>query len=292
MKKHFLILLCLMAQAVCGQLKGNKDIQTTTMSLNNLQVLEIGLYAAIEINASGSNTMTITGDSNLIPLIDTEVVDGRMTLEQLEWIQPSQELQIQIEVNTLEHVQLSTNGTITVKGLDQEVFSAAALNGTIVLEGEVPNFRLNAENGTVNARKLSTASTTLNIWGWGHGLVNTDALVVQDLNQEASLTLQKQPSVVKGSIKQALRNATAEFSNTRYIRFKIKNNSGNRNNFYVVGPKPEGGKFSYGFPMMPGATRKENWTTGTKVYKVNALGLKKLLVEIVATNEGTTVPLF
>ncbi len=78
----------------------------------------------------------------------------------------------------------------------------------------------------------------------------------------------------------------------KFINFKIENNSFNRNYFVVIGPKPNGRKFSYGFPMMPQATRKEYWTTGTKVYKVNKLGLRKLLISIKPENENKTVKLF
>ena len=44
--------------------------------------------------------------------------------------------------------------------------------------------------------------------------------------------------------------------------------------------------------MMPNATRKENWTIGTKTYKVNGLGLRKLLVIIKKEDANTTVKLF
>lgn len=77
-----------------------------------------------------------------------------------------------------------------------------------------------------------------------------------------------------------------------FIKFKIKNNSFNRNHFVVIGPKSNGKMFSYGFPMMPQAERKENWTTGTKVYKVNKLGLRKLLIIIKPEDENKTIKLF
>jgi len=90
----------------------------------------------------------------------------------------------------------------------------------------------------------------------------------------------------------SLTQSTNQQEEVRYIKFKIKNNSFNRNHFYVVGPKPNGGKFSYGFPMMPGQIRKETWTTGTKIYKTTKLGLRKLLVTIKADDENQVVKLF
>jgi len=82
------------------------------------------------------------------------------------------------------------------------------------------------------------------------------------------------------------------FCQTTYIAFKIKNNSLKRQQFYVKGPKPGGEYFSYGFPMNPGQKRNENWTVGTKVYRVSAMHTKVLLIEIKAENEGQTVDLF
>ena len=68
--------------------------------------------------------------------------------------------------------------------------------------------------------------------------------------------------------------------------------SESRTHFVVKGPKVDGSYFGYGFPMMPGATKKERWTVGTKVYRINRLGLRKLLVEIKAEDEGQVVKLF
>ena len=45
----------------------------------------------------------------------------------------------------------------------------------------------------------------------------------------------------------------------KWINFVIKNNSENRNHFVVKGPKSDGSKFGYGFPMMPNEERKEFW---------------------------------
>ncbi|BDD01103.1 hypothetical protein [Persicobacter psychrovividus] len=78
----------------------------------------------------------------------------------------------------------------------------------------------------------------------------------------------------------------------KYIKFKIKNNSKERRQFFVKGPKPDGGKFSYGFPMEGFEERDENWTVGTKIYIVQEMGKRKFIRKIEAMDEGNTVPLF
>ena len=101
------------------------------------------------------------------------------------------------------------------------------------------------------------------------------------------------PKILKGDTKKVIkRNEELVNNKITWINFKIKNNSWNRHNFFVVEPKQNGSKFSYGFPMMPGTKRNEKWSIGSKIYKVNKLGLRKLLVEIKAENEGKIVDLF
>lgn len=78
----------------------------------------------------------------------------------------------------------------------------------------------------------------------------------------------------------------------RYMDLRIKNNSSNRLNAYVKGPKPDGHFFSYGFPMWPGQVRRERWTIGTKVYRTTSLGLRKELITIKATHDHKVVPLY
>lgn len=292
MKKLLFTTLLLTSLAMSGQIKGNKQIVTKIIPLENLTRIEVNLYGNITIDASAKEEISITGDENLFKYIDTEIIDGRMDLTQLKWIQPSRSLEIRIGAPNLKMVALGTNGTINVENINQNKLAVTAFNGRIILSGAVNEFNANTENGTLEAQKLMVDSTNLNIWGYGEAILNTKFLKTQNLNREASLTLVSEPESIRGNVQKALSNGERDLKDVAYIRFKIKNNSTNRHQFYVVGPKPEGGKFSYGFPMMPGATRKENWTTGTKVFKVNSVGLKKLLVEITAQDEGKTVALF
>ncbi len=62
-------------------------------------------------------------------------------------------------------------------------------------------------------------------------------------------------------------------------------------NCYVKGPKPDGSYFSYGFRMFPGQVRKKNWSIGSKIYRVSSLGTKKLLTEVLESDENKVVKL-
>ena len=193
----------------------------------------------------------------------------------------------------IQRVQQGTHDVVKVINLNTEAFSAMALNGEIQISGKIESLGVGAENGLVDASGTEAKEVFLNILGYGKAIIGPIDFLEAELGKEAQLELTTEPKIIKGNIANALSNTSpAKKGTVRYISFKIRNNSTNRNNFYVIGPKPDGRKFSYGFPMMPGKIRKEKWTTGTKIYKVGQLGLKKLLITIKAQDEDQTVDLF
>lgn len=293
MKKLY-VLLMMVGMTAMAQVKGNKDISSITIPVKNLTDLEMTLYADVEIDQNAAATMTITTDSNLLNLIDTEIIDGTMKLVQKEWIQPSQNIKITIGAPLLKRLQVGVHETVLFKNIQREEVSLIAILGTIKASGTTTYARISGEAGTVDAAALETQEAYINMWGGGKAIVNASQIIDGKLNKEARVELIKQPAELKGDVKRKIKESRFSMSDDkgRYIDVKIKNNSWNRNHFVVKGPKKDGGHFGYGFPMMPGAIKKERWTVGTKVYKVNKLGIKKLLITVTAKDEGNTVKLF
>lgn len=290
--KKLTILLLLVGMTGLAQVKGNKEIITKTINVEGLTDLEMGIYANVVIDQSTVAQMTITTDSNLQDLIDTEVVDGRLVLSQLEWIQPSQRIKITIGAPDLERLEVGINEKVLLKNVDRDNIVLVALNGKIIAEGTVNSVSLDAESGDVDASKLEVKKAFVNIWGRGKAIVNASELVESKLDEDARLKLVQQPAKFKGDTNEVSEEEKVAFAKAEYINIKIKNNSFGRNHFVVKGPKRDGSYFGYGFPMMPGATKKERWTVGTKVYKVNSVGMRKLLITVTADDEDKTIKLF
>jgi len=292
MKK--LIIICfLISFSGTAQVRGNKEIETRNFKIANLETLKVNFYANIIVDNSAEEGMSITMDSNLFDKMNTEMDENTLHLDQLKWVQPSQEVVIKIGAPNLKRVEKGTHQTLRIINVDNDYLNVMAFVGKIIVKGKTEQFNIGAENGTVDASKLKAENVRVNIWGWGKAKVYAENELYSILKQDAQLEVVNSPKKLRGDSKRYLAKAEKmEKSDVKWIKFKIKNNSWNRNSFFVVGPKQDGSKFSYGFPMMPGSTRKENWSTGTKVYKVNKLGLRKLLVTIKAEDEGKTVKLF
>lgn len=295
--KKLLLICVLLSNPVFGQIKGDRQIETRSFNAENLQQIEMGLYANVIIDAGaqpdGRGQITITTDSNLFEQIDTEVIGTTLKLEQLDWIQPSVPIQITINAPELKRLQVGVHETVIVKNITQSQLNLRAILGKIKAEGEVEYLNVGCEKGYVDATHLIAENAFVNIWDSGKATLNVANELETTLNPQARLELIQSPQMTKGDFKKYIKNKRETTSEKpTFITVKIRNNSWNRNHFVVKGPKPDGSYFGYGFPMMPGTVKKERWTVGTKVYKVNALGLRKLLITLSKEDENQTVSLF
>ncbi|WP_299525825.1 DUF2807 domain-containing protein [Winogradskyella sp.] len=296
--KQLSILLLLITNIALGQVKGNNTIVTKSYNVTNIEEVKINLYAKITIDQSAEESLTITADENLLDLIDREIIDNKLHLDQKEWISPSKSIIITIGTPNLKRVESDTHDTTRIINLNNDYLQIMAPIGNIIVEGKTKELRIGSELAKVDASKTKAEKVYVNLWSWGNVTVNPTEKLWAEVSNDGKLFYLSKPEnfdvkkknggqVLSLAEKDKIKNLDAVF-----IKFKIKNNSTNRNNFFVVGPKPDGTKFSYGFPMMPNTKRKENWSVGTKVYKVNSLGFRKLLITIKKEDEGKVVELF
>ncbi len=285
MKKISLIMM-LFASTCMAQIKGNGSLTDRTFTLAKIETLEINLTANIIIDINGKNQITVKTDSNLHDYITKDVKNSRLDLSQLEWINPSKRPEILIELSSLDQLINDAHSRIDFVHIDQNILVVNANVGELVLSGKVNNLKLKVATARVNAKGLVAENADIAITSWG----KVEANVLNDLNK--SLSDQGQLRLVNNSDQEYRILEKSYDESIRYINLKITNNSWNRNKFIVVGPKPDGTSFSYGFYLWPGQTKKERWTVGTQVFKVSLLGKRKLVAELELDDANSLVKLF
>lgn len=296
MKSLTVILITLITVTGFAQVKGDKNIVTRTFPIENVKSIEVNLYADVAVDCAGEEMLTISGDENLMDLIEKSVQGGRLVLTQKEWIQPSRQIKISIGAPNLEFIQQSTHETTYVNNIDGETFSAMAIIGKLALQGKTNLLKASGEIGQVDARTLKASRVDVNLWSHGKiqlgspqkitGIVKDDGRILYQ-GEDAVVNVKTQDGGYVHEPGNPVRNEDA-----RFIKFEVRNNSINRIQCYVKGPKPDGSYFSYGFPMNPGQTRKKDWSLGSKVYRVTNIGTRKLLTEITSKDEGQLVKLY
>ena len=295
--KTIITLLMLTSYVGIAQIKGNETIETRTFPFENVETIKIDLYAKVTIDNSATESLSITADSNLFKYIDTEIVDGTIHFNQKKWIQPSQNIIITIGAPKLKRVVHDTHDTTIITNVNNDLLSVNANIGKVIIDGKTKELRLGTEIGHINATAIEAQNVFVNLWDSGTITINPIDYLWANVSNDGKLLytqLPKNNTIKTKSGGLALSNSSYKIAkeDIKWISFKIKNNSSNRNHFIVRGPKADGSYFGYGFPMMSNAKRKEKWSVGTKVYKKTALGFKKLLVVIKAEDEGKVVNLF
>lgn len=278
-----------------AQINGNGKMATTTMAVDNLTEIDIQFNADIVLDYSAEETMTITADANVMDDIGRSYVNGKLTLDQIKWIEPSRNPKITIGTPSLKKIYQGTHSTTNIVNVNSEKIWINGNVGKVKVSGLCEEVRVRVSGTDVDLEntKINYADITIN--GRATVTLNEVNQLDTDLDRNANIVLLKEPGKYIGNSQQEVKGRKPEYvanPNLKYISFKIKNNSWTRKHFVVVGPKKSGNTFSYGFPMMPGSTKTENWSVGTKIYKEGKLGSRDLLVTIKAEDEGKVVKLF
>ena len=293
------LLFCFLIFTSCSgksPIVGDKQITTKSLNISGVNSVKINLYAKVTIDASMEDKLTMEVDANLLDHIKLSFDNGKLEIDQENWIQPSKPIIIHIGAQGLQEVIQSTHEEMKIINLDTKEILVKAEVGRIRLEGTATKLISDIRLGTVEATRLQVEEIEVDMNGWGELHVDDPSQIYGTIKGGASLVYKTKPSVSNLDISDnssvvSFDDRTINKDETRYISLQIKNDSWKRINAYVIGPKPEGGKFSYGFPMRPGQTRSERWTIGSKIYRVSTLGTKKLLTTITANDEGKTIHL-
>ena len=293
MKYILLISLLAITLNVNGQISGDKNIVTKSFDVSDIKVIDIGLYAKITIDCSASEYLEITADENLFTNIEKAVVGSKLTLDQVKWIQPSQDIIIKIGAPNLIELIQTTHDQTVVNNFSGKSLAVDANTGNIKISGKTDDIAISVGTAKVDATKLLATNGNFLFQSWGEISATVSDKVVTNSRENGKLLLTNKPLefVGKPTFK-IVGEQDKQDASIKFIKFRLKNNSTNRNHFYVVGPKPDGSNFSYGFPMMPYQIRDKDWTNGTKVYKVNDMGLRQLVKIIGLEDENQLVNIF
>lgn len=289
MKNIITIAIFLISTLGFAQIKGNKNIQSKTFDLENIESVKINIYAKVIIDTNLENKITIKADENLLDLVDRTIENGTLYLNQLEWVQASQKIEITVGAPNLREVESGTHDITIIKNVDNQNLKLVVPIGKVKVSGTTQQLTINAKNGTIDASELKSENATVTITGDSKTKLQVTNELKQVLSDNARLEVVNTPKLVIGD---DIVKTSKSYSNIKWISIRIKNNSWNRNKLVVVGPKSDGSQFSYGFAMMPGAIKNERWTIGSKVFKTSSLGSKKLLATVTAENENQLIKLF
>lgn len=173
------------------KVKGNGNVITKTRSIDSFDKVSVGGSFDVNLIDGTEGKLTIEGEENLLPYIETEVRNGKLKVQFKENtnIRTTKRLVITIPFEDIEAISLGGSGNVTVKKrlkADDASFSIGGSgnittnveantvkvsiggSGNIKLKGKTDNFKCSlAGSGSIKAYDLNANSLKASIAGSG-----------------------------------------------------------------------------------------------------------------------------
>lgn len=160
--------------------KGN--VKSETRELKTFDSLLVSGNYKLRITLSPQQSLKITAAENILPYIETDVKDGRLTIRNQKNVslKADKPIEVAITCRELYTFKLSGSGDINIDKLNSKTFEAQISGaGTLNLNGAADNLFLKiAGNADINAKDLSVKDAEVRIGGNGKVMLSvSDSLL-------------------------------------------------------------------------------------------------------------------
>lgn len=198
--------------AACGNVVGSGNVKTETRNVSGFSGVSLSGAGALNIAQTGSESLSITAEDNILPLITTQVVNNKLEIgyQSGTTFQPSKPVIFNLTVKTLDALDISGAGNVTATGITA---TALTINlsgaGNISISGTAQSQDVSLSGaGSYSARDLTSQNATVHLSGVGKATVTVSGTLDATVSGAGNVTYYGNPASVKqnisgvGSIKQ------------------------------------------------------------------------------------------
>lgn len=158
-----------------GNVKGNGDVKSIKREIGNATGLSVSGSIHTEVRLGLAPSIEIIGDSNVLPLIRTEVVNNGSNNDAVLkiWSEDSYSSNSQIRViyttTSISKIDVSGSGRLNVNGFTTgDLAVSKSGSGSIYLDGRINSLSLDVSgSGMIDAMQLSSRNVSVNKSGSG-----------------------------------------------------------------------------------------------------------------------------
>lgn len=175
---------------------GSGNIKSETRPVSGFSAVNLAIPAKLTVVQSGSESILIEADDNLLPLIETDVSSGVL---KIRWTErnlsvSSKKIRITVNLNTVKGLSVDGSGDILADGLKftelraaiggsgdirlsnltgERVKASVAGSGDVLLTGNIGVFDASiAGSGDIKAERLHAKTVSISIAGSGNAVVS------------------------------------------------------------------------------------------------------------------------
>jgi hypothetical protein len=186
---------CMMGDSVIGS--GKKASETR--AVGNFTQLELLGVGRVEVTMGNLRPLELSGDDNILPLIETKVTNGKLVIRTMRSIRPVQSLIIKATVSDLTAIMLGGAGELAITGIANDNLRAILTGaGTVTLSGQTSNLLLTLSGvGSADARELVAKVATIDMSGAGRTDVSPVVSLHVTITGAGTVTYSGEPTITQ-----------------------------------------------------------------------------------------------
>jgi hypothetical protein len=155
-------------------IKGNGVMATEKRTVDSFQAIKVEGTMNVNFNRAAYVEVEVTGDQNLLQLIEAQVVQGVLIISAKQGYQTQQPITIELTSPSLSAVTLHGAGDVNLKGLSEKLLLLDLKgSGNVNAEGNIGQLTIHTSgSGDVNAKDLESIQADFQVTGSGN-ITNT-----------------------------------------------------------------------------------------------------------------------
>ena len=185
----------------CSGVRGSGKIVSESRNVSGFSEIEFAGDGELLVEQTGTESLTITADDNLMPYLISEVANGRLVLKEKDYtsLTPTGNVIFKLTVKNLNGIDFAGDGVVDAKGIQSDEFQIhISGDGKVTVAGvaERQDVHLSGD-GQYTADNLTSKVGRVHLSGDGRiVLVATDKLDV-DLSGDGSVEYIGNPAVTQ-----------------------------------------------------------------------------------------------
>ncbi len=195
------VLLVVVAVSACdisvfGE-RGSGNVITESRVVTGFDEIVLSGSGRVVVDVNGTETLTIEAEDNIMPLLTTEVHNGRLELGTKSSISPSVTIIYTISATALLGVSIDGSGDVIVAGVNGDTFDAE-ISGSGKIKAAGTTGTLTADisgSGKYDGADLIATVATASVSGSGNAVVNATERLDADVSGSGSVEYIGDPTV-------------------------------------------------------------------------------------------------
>jgi hypothetical protein len=183
-------------------IQGSGVSKTESRNVPSFSKIELSGSPDVEVAVGPAESLSVTADDNILPLIETKVDGGTLDIGSKDSYSTSIGVKVKITAPTLEGVSISGSGNIHVTGLKAgEMEAGITGSGNIVIAGTSDQLTAHITgSGNLKADELSVKHARVTVTGSGDATIRASDEVEATVTGSGNIRYAGNPPQVKRNV--------------------------------------------------------------------------------------------